>query len=163
MTNKKRHPANRRMSFLFKDDDSDQNIERMWVTPAQNGLFVIDNIPFYAVGFALNDVVAGEETKEDLWFKDLVSESGHSTVRVVMLETEYRDSVCAHINSLGCDIEISNLQVLFAVDVPPTVSWCVLTAYLIEMMGKGVIGYEESAISTHHRRQLKQSPEPKDS
>ncbi len=136
------------MLFVFADDESDSNTERMWVATLVDSLYEVRNTPFFVRGIAFEDIVVGEFQDDVLHFSRLEKESGHSTIRVVMLRPADRDAICQHINSLGCDIEGFNL--VLAVDIPPSVGYLMLLDFLDPQRAQGVLEYEEAAISAHH-------------
>ena len=82
---------------------------------AQGDLYVIDNIPFFVRGVSLADVVRAEATTDrELWFKEVVHPSAHTTLRVIVFETEARTlglseervaDVRSHLSNLGCGSE----------------------------------------------------------
>ena len=72
-----------------------------------------------AVGIAWGDVVAAESRHGDLWYKALVTPSGHITLQIVFVSGGLeREAVVANLKRLSCGWEGSDLPNLIAVDVP---------------------------------------------
>ena len=60
--------------------------ESLWVLPMGEGLFQVDNIPFFAWELALGDVVTAEP-EEGMWrFRKVVRRSGHATLRLIIYD-----------------------------------------------------------------------------
>jgi hypothetical protein len=137
------------MRFEF-DSGSGIEIETMWVSPLKDGHYVVDNIPFYVPSISLGDVVNGAMQHSELVFKSVHQYSGHSTVRLVLFNVDDVSLVSSRLNLLGCDVEISEIRSLLAVDVPPSVAWASVQALLGEFVTAGLADYEESAISRVH-------------
>src|SRR5579871_3407697 len=109
---------------LEKDGDGypPAEVEALWANPRDGG-YEIDNIPFYAKGIALGDVVAVEKTDDDeLEFKNVLHRGGHSTYRVWLRDRRPDDPQFTRdqLRNLGLLVE-SDLTFLLAVDVPPNV------------------------------------------
>jgi hypothetical protein len=110
---------------LEKDEDDypPADYENLWAVPVGEGLFRIDNIPFFAQSIALGDIVAASPEEGLLRFKEVVQPSGHSTVRLILYDEAEVPKVLEHFKQLGCDSERSHIPGLIAIDVPPSISW----------------------------------------
>ena len=76
------------MKVLFdleQDEDgyTPASAETLWAIRVGEGLFRIDNIPFFALGIAVEDVVSAVPEEGVFRFKEVVHPSGHGTLRVV--------------------------------------------------------------------------------
>jgi hypothetical protein len=113
---------------LEKDEDDypPADYENLWAVPVGQGLFRIDNIPFFAQSIALGDIVAASPEEGFLHFKEVVQPSGHSTVRLIIYDKAEVPKVIEHFKQLGCESEGSHIPGLIAFDVPPSVSWTVI-------------------------------------
>ena len=117
----------RQVKVLFdleQDEDGypPASAETLWAIQVGEGLFKIDNIPFFALGVALNDVVSAEPEEGVFRFKDVVHDAGHSTLRVVVYDPSDVPAARKLFHDMGCSTEQSHLPKLFAIDVPPSVS-----------------------------------------
>ena len=121
-------------------------MESLWASPADGG-YRLDNIPFYAVGVALNDLVdVVPDPDGGLRFLRLLQASGHGTVRLWFERAADVPGVRVHLRRLGCPSEL-DLDRLVAVDVPPTVGYDVIRTYLAAQESAGVLEYEEGCIA----------------
>ena len=94
------------------------DVETMWASKTADGLFRLDNIPFYALGVADQDIVTAEEDDEGrLVFCEVVTPSEFSTVRVHVSESEDKDAVRSEFKAIGCDSEGMQGR-LFAMSIP---------------------------------------------
>jgi len=128
----------------------EEGIESAWAIKVDNG-YQLDNILFYAKNFAWQDVVSVEERDGALYVTGLVQENGHSTVRVLLSNAESRPRLIEELETMGCSSEGSNLEVLIAVDIPPTVDYSVVRAYLEKGLSEEKWEYQEACIATNHR------------
>jgi hypothetical protein len=136
--------GNERTKVQFHLPDSN-NVETMWVIT--EGLhYRLDNIPFYTLGIALNDVVAARADADGLLrFSGLVEASGHCTLRLWFSNATDVDQVRATLRKLGCSSEL-DLERLVAVDIPPHVEIQQVRGILDELEHQGILAYEESCL-----------------
>jgi hypothetical protein len=123
-------------------------IESVWAVVRPRG-YEIDNIPFYAYGVALGDVVdAKPDIDGALQFKSVSQPSGHSTVRLWFAEGGEKDvaRVRQELRSLGCSSELTDLPRLVAVDIPPNIDYKSIKAILDSWEKSGMLEYEESCL-----------------
>ncbi len=122
-------------------------IESVWAIPLSEGQYKIDNILFYAPEYSLGDVVSVENREGELFVKGLVSESGHSTIRIIFNNVDDVKKTREFLKALGCDSEISEVPILISVDIPPIISYSKIKKYLIEGEKMEKWSYEESCIA----------------
>lgn len=137
-------------------------MERLWGEKTDVRFEIrLVNTPFFTPGVAVGDLVRvrADHERRELVYVGFTAESGHSTVRIVFLRSEVRDSVERRLRELGCSWEITErFQKLMAVDVPPDVSYGDLRPWLLQRIESGDIEIQESAISAVHRGQLSKFP-----
>lgn len=125
--------------------------ERLWAAQVGEGLFRIANIPFFARGIALGDIVSAvqEEQADEgvLRFGQVVQPSGHSTLRVVVYDEAQVLAMCTLLKQMGCSTERSHLPRLVAVDVPPEVSLDALRNVLAPGREQERWDYEEACLA----------------
>ncbi len=134
---------------LQQDEDGYPPVasESLWAKPTTEGLFELDNIPFYAQGVSCKDVVAAEPSVEGTFtFKGVVKRSGHSTIRVVALKHDEMQPLQQELERLGASWEGSGQPRLIAVDVPPEVDIQRIWHFLQGGMNEGRWDYEDAAI-----------------
>jgi hypothetical protein len=138
---------------LEKDEDDypPADYENLWAVPVGEGLFRIDNIPFFAHSIALGDIVAASPEQGLLRFKEVVQPSGHSTVRLILYDAAEVPKVREHFKQLGCESERSHIPGLIAFDVPPSVSWAVIQRELEAGYVQERWDYEEACLGQFDR------------
>jgi hypothetical protein len=135
---------------LEKDEDDypPADYEGLWARPLGEGLFQIDNVPFFARSIANGDVVSASHMEQQLRFLEVVKPSGHSTLRLIIHDEDDVPAVKALLEELGCSIERSHIPGLISVDVPPTVSMATLKPVLDEGEAQERWGYEEACLAS---------------
>lgn len=137
------------VKILFEHDndpDGGYGIESAWAVPSGD-YFMLDNILFYAKEFALGDIVNTEERNGERFVIGLVTESGHSTVRILFEDEHEVARTREQLNLRGCESEISNIPTLIAVDIPPNVEYSAIKDYLEQGEEDGKWSYEEACIA----------------
>ncbi len=139
------HSKHVKLLFEVEREDGSVDIESVWAVPVAEG-YKIDNIPFYAKEVACNDVVSAA-TDEDgaLRYTGLSVASGHSTIRLWFADESNVAPVREHLRGMGCSSEL-DLSRLVAVDVPPSVAYPDVRAYLDEQEAAGIFEYEEACL-----------------
>src|SRR5262245_55766000 len=94
-------------------------VESVWAIETNDGDFIIDNIPFFTCQATLGDVVEVERIDEELRYVSTRKRSGNSLLRVVFFEGHDPSRLRSDLTKLGCSTELSHLQSLIAVNVPP--------------------------------------------
>ena len=70
------------MKVLFTGPDGE--VETLWANRVAPGRFALDNLPWFAYGVSLGDVVAAEpDDRGMLVFAGIVEKSGNRTVRII--------------------------------------------------------------------------------
>jgi hypothetical protein len=135
-----------KLRFPFTNFSNEPETETMWTIPREKG-FEIDNIPFYVKELALGDIVAAEPDADGLlWYSKLMHASGHSTIRLWFATENDVARVRDDLKKLGCTSEVSDLSRLVAVDVPPTVAYRQVKAFLDEGERAGTFEYQEACL-----------------
>ncbi|MDY7233259.1 DUF4265 domain-containing protein [Hyalangium rubrum] len=133
---------------LEQDEDGypPATAETLWAIRVGNGLFQIDNIPFFVHGIAVNDIVSATPEEGVFRYKEVVQPSGHGTIRLIVSETSDVQAVRDLFRQLGCSSELSHLPHVIAVDVPPSVSLQELKKELDAGQDQDRWGYEEACL-----------------
>lgn len=121
-------------------------IESMWAIVTDGG-YRLDNIPFYAKGYALGDVISADRDEGGLLrCTGLVQASGHSTIRILCRDAERAPAVRDELSAMGCSSE-ADAPGLVAVDVPPDVPYDRIRSYLEQAIQTGGVDeYEEGCL-----------------
>jgi Domain of unknown function (DUF4265) len=133
---------------LLEQDNQDYppvDYEELWTTPLGEGLFRIENIPFFARGIARGDIVTATVEDEDLIFQEVAEQSGHSTIRLIVYNEHAVPAIVERFLNQGCDAETTFTK-LIALDVPPEVSLETLKEKLDLGYTQGQWDYEEACI-----------------
>jgi hypothetical protein len=132
--------------------------ERLWGEKTRVKFEVrVVNTPFFARGIAYGDLVQvrPDHDRRELVFERFTAESGHSTVRIVFMNTEARGDVEGGLEAARCSWESTRqFGSLLAVDIPSAVDYRALRAWLRKRADSGAIEFQEGAISSVHRQQL---------
>jgi hypothetical protein len=122
--------------------------ESLWATAIGDGHFKIDNIPFFATGISVGDVVEASSEQGALHYRRVVQASGHSTLRLIIYDEAQTPTVREHFRRLGCSTEQSHIPGLVAVDVPPSIALDALKRELDAGVEQGRWDYEEASLGT---------------
>lgn len=136
--------------ILFKHTEFDnESIESAWAEKLENG-YRLDNILFYAKNYSLCDIVSVEEIEGELFVTGLVKENGHSTIRVLLKDAIEVPKVRDELKGIGCSSELSNMNNLISVDIPPEVSYSTIRDYLNKGEVEEKWEYQEACIASNH-------------
>ncbi len=126
-------------------------VEAVWAIDNGDGTARLDNVPFFAIGVAYQDLVAvAEDDAGCHQFAGVQAGSGHSTVRVIAAEAAALPGFIEKLVTLGCAFERSYIAALAAFDVPPHVDYAAIRAWLDEQEAAGVLDYEEGSLASQH-------------
>lgn len=99
-------------------DISGVDTERVWSTRVEEGLYRIENIPFYASGFSFGDVVYVSDRTLAVLPGDIVEFSNYSTVLVLVMNPERQSEYIKFSERWGCSSESSMERKSFIMSVP---------------------------------------------
>jgi hypothetical protein len=133
----------------------EETVETMWaqVVDETKGWYKIDNIPFYALLIASNDVVFAEydDSEQMLTYRNTVEYSGNSTVWVVIMDKSIRiEDIRKNFEAMGCESEKVN-EGYFAMDIPAKIEYKTIKLKLQELEQYEFIEYAEPCLSDKHR------------
>ncbi|MEO6394169.1 MAG: DUF4265 domain-containing protein [Pyrinomonadaceae bacterium] len=142
---------NQYQKVMFKlEKDSDgyppDDWESIWAYETSTGQYCVDNIPFFVRGLSLGDIVSVDRKGNELHFKDVISPSGHSVLRVVVFDRSRMKELHDDLAQLGCSTEQSHLPSLLAVDCPPTANLSKVIDFLSKGETNDYWSYEEASI-----------------
>jgi len=123
--------------------------ETIWARALGDGLFVLDNVPFFAYGLSLGDKVYARPTSESiLEYSDVAERGGHSTYRVVLSDSvagTRAEAYWQELQALGCDREIATSR-LWAFDLAPGVDIHRVYRVLEKAEAEGTWTFEEAHV-----------------
>lgn len=143
--------------FRFHSDVLDEEtVEKMWATivDKDNGLYKLDNIPFYATLVASDDIVfaAFDEHEQMLTYRTTVEYSGNSTVQVVLMDkSKDINQIRDVFKELGCVSE-KVYEGYFSMEIPSSVDYKNIKKKLDELETQETIGYAEPCLADGHRQ-----------
>jgi len=124
--------------------------EEIWATPLGGETFRLAASPTFARGLSHGDIVHVAPF-DDRWYIDSVVESGgHSTVRVILFKDHAHDQLLEIGRRHRCDVDHTEIQGLFAIDVPPSSSFQDLRRALSAGRSAGLWDIAEGNISAGH-------------
>lgn len=140
---------------LYSDILEEMTVETMWakVVNEEQGLYVLDNIPFYLPVIAAGDIVFAEYDSDEqmLTYRETREYSGNSTIHVILMsDTADVKSIGKLFEEFGCNWEgLSDKY--FAMEVPASVDYNLVKARLDELSEPEIIGYSESCLGEGHQ------------
>lgn len=135
-----------KLRFPFTNSRGEDETEAMWTLRRDEG-YEVDNIPFYVTGIALGDVVGAESDIDGvLWYSKLVRPSGHSTIQILFANENDVKAVREALRQIGCASEVSDIRRLVAVDIPPSIPYAKVKAFLDQGTEAGSFEYQEACI-----------------
>ena len=128
------------------DPDAPYEGETLWARPIGDGVFILDNIPFFAYGLSLADRIYARRTDDfDLEYSGIAEHGGHSTYRVYLGESQAQlraEEYWRQLEALGCGREIGTDR-LWAFDLSPEVDIFKVHDVLESGEAEGVWMFEE--------------------
>src|SRR5687768_16126759 len=82
--------------------------ETVWAMPLGGDLFEIRNVPFFAKGISMRDVVRAQGVDGPLIFEKVEYHRGHSTYRIYTKDGRHSSlvkAVISELNTLGATVE----------------------------------------------------------
>ncbi len=133
--------------LVYKDLEGNIAEEIVWAKALGNGLYQIDNIPFYAPNVSYNDIVTVENDEGLLYFDGLERSSGHSTIQVVFFDESKVKNVLEELVLLGCKWEGMEGKPYYAIDVSPDIHYADVRNILNQAFEAKFLDYKESCIT----------------
>jgi hypothetical protein len=121
-------------------------VEGLWAERQQNGLFVIDNIPFFARDIAPGDSVFVSVKGDEVWFDHLQAAAGTSVFRIRVKNESDLARVREELLDLGLPSEVDRQLLLLAVEVPRGADIRPFLSYLVTNQELGLLDFEEAAL-----------------
>ena len=90
--------------------------------------------------------MAVQDLGKDLYFKEIVHASGHSTMRIIVYDQKQTQSLRQSLRGYGCSSELSHLPMLISVDIPPEIELSKILVFLAQGEKQEFWEYEEASI-----------------
>ena len=132
---------------------NESTVETLWATVinSEEGLYKLDNIPFYA-SVSCGDIVLAEfdENENMLVYKETIIHSGNSTIQVILNDKSFIINDLRDLfNALGCESEKFNAD-YFVMEIPAALDYNPIRERLIELEENNIITYAEPNLSKNH-------------
>jgi len=111
-----------KIKMYYDDENGKQWIESLWATPTNEG-YILENSPFYVLGYSLGDLVSGKMIHGELFVDELLKESGNSTIHLIFFDRSFVQSFRDELNTYGCKSELSDNPSLISMNVPNNVNY----------------------------------------
>jgi hypothetical protein len=141
---------NYKVLLVYSGLEGNAEIESVWAEKAGE-YYRILNVPFFAPNIAYGDIVAVNDEDGVLYFDELIQESGHSTIQMIIFDKDNQPHIESEIIQLGCNWEGSNIENYISMDVPPLVPYGRVNEYLTEGQLANRWDYKEACLSRIHK------------
>lgn len=127
------------------------SVELLNATPFGDGVFRLNNAPFFAAEVAYGDVVRARPTdiEDQYLFNELVEESGFTSISIILLDSTMDSFLMDLLRGHQCVIEYGEFGKFrrLAEAVPATENYANLRRQLTELEGQGKQSFAELAIA----------------
>ena len=151
-----------REKILFKYHSNvldELTVETMWakIIDKENGIYKLDNIPFYGPLIATDDEFYAEfdEYEQILTYRKTTKFSGNSIVLVVITQNGFDKEVIRNrFKKLKCTSEGLN-DSYFSMEILAKTNYAEIKKILDDYENKGILEYSEPCLSEKHQANLK--------
>jgi len=126
-----------KIELRVEDGEGGAYVETSWAKPVGDGLFQLENSPFYAYGVSWLDVVEARKPEDNGFpvFTKVVEKSGNRTVRVIfnppIEDGNVSKKIVDTLVELGCSFEGANPSYI-AINIPREVDFWKIRDFLVE-------------------------------
>ncbi|OQP40990.1 hypothetical protein A4H97_15430 [Niastella yeongjuensis] len=142
--------SNYKVHFVYSSLEGATETESMWAEKIGD-YYKILNVAFFAPNIAYGDIVKVEDDGGVLYFDELIEESGHSTIQMIIFDKDHQSMIENEILGFGCDWEGSHRKNYISIDVPSEVSYVRFKEYLMEGQMENRWNFKEACLSQIHR------------
>lgn len=142
--------------FRFYSNIFDEEmVETMWCEEIdkENGIYKIDNIPFYAPLLASEDIIFAEfdEIEKMLTYRDTKEFSGNSVIQIVIMneKTDINEIRNSFIEK-GCQSEKLS-ENYFSMEIPYDLNYKPIKRLLDKLENEEIVSYAEPCLSEKHK------------
>ena len=119
-------------------------VESLWGEKVDDHKYRIKNLPFYIRDIALNDIVLVELVNDNLKFKELLSESGHGVINVILFDSDFKDEVIKNLKSMRLYWESIQGENYYSIDIPNVLIFNKIIKFLKN--SSNFLDYQETVI-----------------
>ncbi len=148
--------------ILFKYHSSvldELTVETMWseIIDQENGIYKLDNIPFYGPMIATDDEFYAEfdDSEQMLTYRKTTKFSGNSIVLVIIIQKGFDKEIIRNkFKELNCTSEGLN-DSYFSMEILKDTNYSEIKKVLTEYENDGILEYAEPCLSEKHQTDLK--------
>ncbi|MBO9202787.1 MULTISPECIES: DUF4265 domain-containing protein [Niastella] len=140
---------NYKVHFVYSNDEGNIETESMWAEKVGD-YYKILNTAFFAPNIAYGDIVKVEDDDGVLYFDELIEESGHSTIQMIIFDKDHQSMIEDEIVKFGCGWEGSHIKNYISIDVPSEVSYARFREYLMKGRMESRWDFKEACLSQIH-------------
>jgi hypothetical protein len=137
---------NDKVMFVYYDLEGQIAMESVWAAKEENG-YRIKNIPFFAPNIAYDDLISVEDDDGELFFDDIINESGNSTIQIIIYNESDIDDITKKIESFDCGWEGSHLKGYISVNVPKEISYLPIKSFLSNELENKKLDFKEACMA----------------
>lgn len=137
---------NDKVMFVYYDLEGQITMESVWAAKEENG-YRIKNIPFFAPNIAYDDLISVEDDDGELFFDDIINESGNSTIQIIIYNESDIDYITKKIESFDCGWEGSHLKGYISVNVPKEISYLPVKSFLSNELENKKLDFKEACMA----------------
>ena len=135
-----------KIKINYRDLEGNISVESVWASK-EGDYYRIKNIPFFAPNLAYDDLIDVEEDEGELYFEDIIEESGNSTIQLIIFDENNISLVTQTLDSFKCGWEGSYLKSYFSVNVPKEVDYKLIREYLQYGREQKIFDYQEACLA----------------
>ncbi|MGH2666304.1 DUF4265 domain-containing protein [Flavobacterium sp.] len=135
-----------KVKFVYYDIEDNLAIESVWAL-REGDCYRIKNIPFFAPNIAYDDLITVEEDEDELFFDDIVEESGNSTLQIIIFNENDINDITKKIEDFECGWEGSHLKGYISINVPKKVKYSPIKEFLESKSKEKKLDYKEACLA----------------
>ena len=139
----------KKITFKLNQDMEDYpplEFESLWGIQIKPNTYKVDNIPYYIYGISKGDIILAIESNKQIHASYLLYRGGHSTLRVFAENKSDRIKIINYAKKNGAQCTSQNGSSLLAIDIPPSIDFHKIDAFLLNQSDNKTIAYEDACL-----------------
>lgn len=141
-----RNQINDKITLVYYDLEGEIAMESVWASKEGNG-YRIKNIPFFAPNIAYDDLISIEDDNGELFFDDIIIESGNSTIQLIIYNENDIEYITKKIECFGCGWEGSHLKGCISLNIPKKICYMPIKNFLNNQLENEKLDYKEACLN----------------
>ncbi len=137
---------NDKVNFVYYDLEGVLATESVWALK-KGDYYKIKNIPFFAPNIAFNDIISVEDEDGELFFDDIIKESGNSTLQIIIYNENDIVEIIKKIENFHCGWEGSYRKGYISVNVPKEINYLPIKTFLDNESHVKKLDYKEACLA----------------